>query len=97
VSLPHSQSGEPRDPAGTATVTVKEDGSFAWNKEPVAVGEMENRMKTFHLQHPEPDAHLLINGDQNAFFYQAIFAFDEARKAGIQRVLIETLVKPAGT
>ena len=51
-------------------------------------------MKSFHLQHPEPDAHLLINGDQNAFFYQAIFAFDEARKAGIQRVLIETLVKP---
>ncbi len=97
VSLPHSQTGEPRDPAGTATITVKEDGSFAWDKELVTVDEMENRMKTFHLQHPEPDAHLLINGDKEAFFFQAIFAFDEARKAGIQRVLVETLVTPAGT
>ncbi len=97
VSLPHSQTGEPRESAGTATITVKEDGSFAWDKELVTVDEMENRMKSFHLQHPEPDAHLLINGDQNAFFFQAIFAFDEARKAGIQRVLVETLVTPAGS
>jgi biopolymer transport protein ExbD len=97
VALPEAQNTEPRDPAGTATVTVKEDGSFAWDKDLVTVEEMENRMKEFHAQHPEPDAHLLINGDKNAFFYQAIFAFDEARKAGIQRVLIETEFKPASS
>ncbi len=97
VSLPHSATGEARDPSGTATITVKEDGSFAWDKELVTVDDMETRMKAFHFAHPEPDAHLLINGDQNAMFYQAIFAFDEARKAGIQKVLIETLVKPAGS
>ena len=94
VSLPLSETGEPRDPAGIATVTVKEDGSFAWDKELVTVDEMEKRMQSFHLLHPEPDSHIIINGDQNAFFFQAIFAFDEARKAGIQKVLIETLVKP---
>ena len=76
-------------------MTVKEDGVFAWDKEQVTIDELEKRLQQFHLQHPEPDAHILINGDQNAMFYQAIFAFDEARKAGIQKVLIETLVKPA--
>jgi biopolymer transport protein ExbD len=94
VELPKSDSGEARDPSGTATVTVKDDGVFAWNKEQVTIDELEKRLQTFHLQHPDPDAHILINGDENAMFYQAIFAFDEARKAGIQKVLIETLVKP---
>jgi biopolymer transport protein ExbD len=94
VNLPHSETGEPRDPAGTATVSVREDGVFAWNKEQVTIDELEKRLQSFHLQHPEPDAHILINGDENAMFYQAIFAFDEARKAGIQKVLIETLVTP---
>lgn len=94
VDLPRSQTGEPRDPSGSATVTVKEDGTYAWNKDLVDVQEMENRLKAFHLEHPDPDSFILINGDQNAFFYQAIFAFDEARKAGIQKVKIETLVAP---
>jgi biopolymer transport protein ExbD len=94
VDLPGSATGEPRDQVGTATVTVKEDGVFAWNKEQVTIDELEKRLQQFHLEHPEPDAHILINGDQNAMFYQAIFAFDEARKAGIQKVLVETLVKP---
>ena len=40
---------------------------------------------------------MLINGDENAYFSQAIYAFDEARKAGFQKVLIETRLKQPGT
>jgi len=47
-------------------------------------------LKTFHLQHPEPDAHILINGDAEAMWNVAYYVLDEARKAGIQKVLIET-------
>ena len=94
VELPQSRTGEPRDPTGSATVTVREDGTYAWNKDPVDVSELETRLQAFHQQHPDAESFILINGDQNAFFYQAIFAFDEARKAGIQKVKIETLVAP---
>jgi biopolymer transport protein ExbD len=93
VDLPRAETAEPRDPAGTATVTVMEGGVFAWNKDQVTTMQLEKNLVDFHLAHPEADAHILINGDQNAFFFQAIFAFDEARKAGIQKVLIETKVK----
>jgi len=94
VSLPNSQTGVPRDPTNSATVTVREDGTYAWNKDPVDVAELEHRLQLFHTDHPDPDSFVLINGDQNAFFFQAIFVFDEARKAGIQVVKIETLVAP---
>jgi biopolymer transport protein ExbD len=93
VSLPNSETGEPRDLAGTATVTIRDDGTYGWDKEQIITGELIDRLKLFHIAHPEPDAHILINGDENAMFYQVVYVFDEARKAGIQKVLIETVVK----
>jgi biopolymer transport protein ExbD len=97
VALPDSSTGEPRDPAGTATVSILQDGSYAWNKDNINIDELNKRLTQFHLEHPEPDAHILINGDADASFASAIFAIDETRKAGIQKVLIETQTKPAGT
>jgi biopolymer transport protein ExbD len=95
VSLPVSETGEPRDPSGSATITVTQEGTLAWDKDPITLDEFLARLKTFHLQHPE-DARILINGDADAMFSQAIYVFDEVRKVGIQKVLIETRVKPAG-
>ena len=63
VTLPNSETGEPRDPAGTATVTVTMDGTLAWDKDPVTAEEFLTRLKVFHLQHPEPDAPYLLNGE----------------------------------
>ncbi len=96
VSLPHSETGEARDPAGTATVTVMQDGTPAWDKDPVTLDELIVRLKTFHLQHPEPEAVILINGDTEAPFSQVIYVFNEARKAGIAKVKIETHSVVAG-
>jgi len=42
----------------------------------------------------ESNPKILINGDQHAYFNRAIYVFDEVRKAGINKVFIETLVKP---
>jgi biopolymer transport protein ExbD len=41
-----------------------------------------------------PDARVLINGDEAAFFSQARYVIDEVRKSGITKVLIETRTKP---
>jgi biopolymer transport protein ExbD len=94
VNLPDSETGKPRDPAGTATITVTQEGTLAWDKEPVTLDDFLTRLKTFHLEHPD-DARILINGDAEASFSSVIYVFDEVRKAQIPKVYIETKVRPA--
>lgn len=91
VKLPESFSGGPRDPANSVTLTVTQEGTIAWDKEPVTLEEFINRIKGFYAQDPL-NAKVLINGDENASFNQAIYVIDEVRKAGISKVYIETLV-----
>jgi biopolymer transport protein ExbD len=91
VVLPKSETGVPRDPAGSATITVTQEATIAWDKDFINGDEFIARLKAFHLQ--DPMAKILINGDENAKFSQAIYVFDEVRKAGFQNVLIETRVR----
>ena len=95
VSLPQSETGETRDPSDSVTITVTQEGTIGWDKEPVTLDDFLTRLKTFHISNPE--GRILINGDDNAFFSQAIYVFDEVRKAGFQKVLIETRVRQAGS
>ena len=91
VQLPISGTSEPRDPAGTVTISVTDEGTLAWNKDLVTLDEFLQRLQQFRAQ--EPDGRVLINGDERAFFAQAIYVFDEARKAGFTKVFIETRVR----
>ena len=91
VSLPAAETAIDRDPAGTATVSVTDEGTLAWNKDLVTLDEFLVRLQQFKQQ--EPDGRILINGDERAFFAQAIYVFDEARKAGFTKVFIETRTK----
>src|SRR5476649_1665514 len=67
VALPESETGVPRDPSGTATITVTQEGTMAWDKDPVTLDEFLKRLVEFHIQHPD-DARILINGDADASF-----------------------------
>jgi len=91
VSLPISETGEPREQPGTATVSVTDEGTLAWNKDPVAADEFLVRLQQFHRD--EPDGRILINGDEKAFFAQAVYVFDQARIAGFTKIFIETRSK----
>lgn len=91
VQLPVSATSEPRDPAGSVTITVTDEGTLAWNKDLVTLDEFLQRLQQYRVQ--EPDGRILINGDERAFFAQAIYVFDEARKAGFTKVYIETRVR----
>jgi biopolymer transport protein ExbD len=88
VALPVSETAIPRDPAGTVTISITDEGTLAWNTDLVTLDEFLIRLQQYHLQ--EPDGRILINGDEKAFFAQAIYVFDEARKAGFLKVFIET-------
>lgn len=92
VSLPAVQTGEPRDPSGSATITVTKEGTLAWDKDPVPLDEFIARLKAFYVANPV-DGKILINADKEATFSQVIYAFDEVRKAGFKQVHIETLVE----
>ena len=94
ITVPLSETGVPRDAAGTATISITQEGTIAWDKDPIAADEFIRRLQIFHVNNPE--GRFLINGDENAFFSQAIYVFDEVRKVGFQKVLIETRVRPPG-
>jgi biopolymer transport protein ExbD len=91
VTLPQTETGEPRETAGTATISVTEQGTLAWNKDFVNLDEFLSRLKDFKAK--DPDARILINGDENAMFSTAIYVFDEARKADFKTILVETKVR----
>ena len=64
INLPASETGHPRDPAGTVTISVTEAGTIAWNKDFISLAEFIDRLKTFKVA--EPDGRILINGDEGA-------------------------------
>jgi biopolymer transport protein ExbD len=88
VTLPVAEKSEPRDPNGTVTISVTDEGTLAWNHDLITLDEFTQRLLQYHQQ--EPEGRILINGDEHAFFAQAIYVFDESRKAGFTRVYIET-------
>jgi biopolymer transport protein ExbD len=92
VALPAAATGVPRDPHGAVTVTLKADGSLAWDKHPVSLDEFIARLQAYKQSAPNP--RLLLNGDRDALFSQARYVIDEARKAGLNQILIETRLRP---
>ncbi len=95
VRLPESTTNEPRDPAGTVTVSITGENSLAWDKDPISLDEFISRLQLFK-QVAGPDGKILINGDEAALFSSARYVFDEIRKAGITKLLIETRVAQPG-
>jgi biopolymer transport protein ExbD len=91
VQLPTAVSGEARDPNGTVTISVTDEGALAWDKDLITLDEFLQRLQVYRREFP--DGRILINGDERAFFAQAIYVFDEARKAGFLKVYIETHVR----
>jgi len=87
VVLPVAETGELRDPTGV-TISVTDEGAIAWNQDLITLDEFQQRLVQYYKD--DPEGRILINGDERAFFAQAIYVFDEARKAGFKRVYVET-------
>jgi biopolymer transport protein ExbD len=94
VSLPATNTAQARDPGASVTITIKEDGTLGWDKEPITLDQFLIRLQAY--KDTQPDGRVLINGDENALFQQVRYVIDEVRKAGIAKVLIETRIRPAG-
>lgn len=93
VALPTSASSQPRDPGTSVTLSIREDGTLGWDKEPITLDQFLIRLQAYKQTQQDPK--ILINGDENALFQQVRYVVDEVRKAGITKVLIETRIRPA--
>lgn len=76
-------------PAVPATVTVQADGTIRWGDEPVRLTEFVARLQALKRT---GNARLEIRG--LAAFSQLAYAIDEARKAGLEQVVVESDVQP---
>jgi biopolymer transport protein ExbD len=94
VLLPASTSSIPRDPSGTATITVTSDGSIAWDKDLITLDEFLARLQRYQLEYGN-DARILINADERALFAQVVYVTDQVRIARIPKIYIETRVAPS--
>ena len=91
VLLPTAGTSIPRDPSGTATITVTADGSIAWDKDLITLDEFLVRLQKYHLEYAG-DARILVNADERALFAQVVYVTDQVRIAQIPKIYIETRV-----
>jgi biopolymer transport protein ExbD len=92
VNLPVAASGTPQDRKEFTTITVTEKGEVFYDKQPIALEDLDGALKSLLAGNPEPK--VFINGDAKAEFGKAIEVLDHVRKMGITKIAIET--KPQG-
>ena len=91
VNLPVAATGAPQDREDYAVITVTKDGELYFNKEPLKLEQLPARLR--RLQAEQTDPKVFINGDDKAYFGQAVAVLDEIRRLGIAKVAIETKPK----
>ena len=93
VQLPKVENSTVRDPSGV-TITITEDNQLGWDKDPISLEEFVTRVMEYKNRVGEDNARFLINADENANYASARYVFDQIKRAGIQRVHIETRILP---
>jgi biopolymer transport protein ExbD len=88
VNLPTATTSVSQEDPGFVTVTITEHGGFFFNKQVMSLNQLVMQLKDLKLT--QPDVTVIINGDKQAFFGDAIGLLDEVRRMGIQKVTIQT-------
>jgi biopolymer transport protein ExbD len=90
VNLPPAETGSSQARADQpyTAITVMANGQVFFNKERVSMSELPARLKA--LKKKEGDPTILLNGDEKAYLGKAIAILDQARKAGIKKIAVET-------
>ena len=91
VRLPSASSSIPQEHKDEVTLTVTDNGSYAWNKDPVTLPDITSRLTQLKASNPDPK--VFIHGDGGARFEAVVALLDETRKCGITRIAVETRAK----
>ncbi len=90
VNLPESQTSDSIQNQ-QHTITLYKDGSLNWNDQVIAFEELPDRLQLLKSQ--EPDAVLIIQGDEGISYGSLIKIMDQARSAGLNKLSLATILK----
>ncbi|QYY34628.1 biopolymer transporter ExbD [Ruficoccus sp. ZRK36] len=90
---PNASAEAPKDDE-IVVLQVSEGGTAYWNRELIAAAEIPARLTNYKNSAEVPT--VLISSDTLARYGDVIGVLDQVRLAGIERISIETIDRPAG-
>jgi biopolymer transport protein ExbD len=89
VSVPAAESGHEGTSVMNQTVlNVRSDGTVIWNRKPVPLDELRDRLK--RLAELTPDYAIILRGDRDAAYRHIVAVLDTCRAANIWNVAFAT-------
>lgn len=88
VKLPSAATATAEDRRSSVTLSLSEDGKLFLDKEEISKDELVARLRS--RKDADPDLKVFINGDQKAYFGDAVEMLDRVRGLGITKVSIQT-------
>lgn len=77
-------------------IAITGTGMVLWNGERVSLEEFNRRLREFHSLHSEPEARIAVVAEAGSSFSQASYVMDEARKAEVKDISVQSSAKPEG-
>lgn len=100
INVPLPKSGPPNAEDQTIYLQAVDGGMYYWKQggagvaELISANELPARLLDYRRHTAQP--RVFVRGDGKAKFGAAVLVLDEARKAGIVEVSVETKVSPPG-
>jgi biopolymer transport protein ExbD len=94
VDLPESVINPNPADVEPVIIQVSDSGTYFWNREIVTFADIKSRLDS--LKKVEADPRVLVAGDQYALFGPTVELLDLVREVGIEKVSVETRVRPSG-
>jgi RNA polymerase sigma factor (sigma-70 family) len=101
-SIAHDGSTKPVSPGGAKlpaplNLVVTAEGTISWEEKHVTLSEFLEKLVAFQAQHPGPDAQVIVHGEAGAAFSSTAYVVEQASKAGIQNILVDSQSKPTAS
>ncbi len=95
VALPATTPAQPQEKSDPpVTIQVAGEGAIFWNREPIDMAELPQRIAYYKSQTSDP--RIVVAGDERAKFGATVAVLDEIRKAGIEKFTVEMQTRPTG-
>ena len=95
IDLPKAVPPDPtKEPPPVVTIQVSDQGTLYWDREIITKELLQSRLDEY--ARTEADPRVLIAGDDRAKYGPTIEVLDAVRAAKIEKVSIETRVRPTG-
>jgi biopolymer transport protein ExbD len=89
LNLPGAKSSVSREPKDKdVIISVQKDGDVFYNKEKISCEALAERL--LKLKEIAPEAKVILQGDSGAEFQKVIEVLDEARHAGLTKLVVRT-------